>query len=371
MTSNRQTGIALITVLLILSLATVAAVSMTTRQQLDIRRTTNMLQIEEAYTVLFAAEEFAKALLLFDAKQTKIPNNTDGPGDYWNDSRLEKAVQSVGNFKLVDFYIEDLQGRFNINNLLGISGAVQAVSQSNYDGFVRLLQKAGLPETLADAAYDWIDANTDQYNDGAEDGAYSALEKAYLTPNMPMASASEINRLAEVNLSGLDDYGNVQRDRRKLIRDMLYKAEQLTTQPKVVGAIPPVVLSNILVALPQGTPINVNTVPSPAIYQMIVPDLGDKEAQELHNVARIIELEHKPEFEHIDDFWSDPRVSAAMSKSAPVPANRVAISVDTHYFLLTAKAMNGDLVVYLNTILYRDANGVKVFRRSYGKLGEI
>ena len=105
MSHNRQTGIALITVLLILSLATVVAVSMTTRQQLDIRRTSNILQIEEAYTVLFAAEEFARAMLSYDATQTKTLSNTDGAGDYWNDYSLETAVNTVGNFMLIVFYI--------------------------------------------------------------------------------------------------------------------------------------------------------------------------------------------------------------------------------------------------------------------------
>ena len=48
-TAERQRGVALITALLVVALATVAAVAMATRQQLDIRRTGNLLHGEQAY----------------------------------------------------------------------------------------------------------------------------------------------------------------------------------------------------------------------------------------------------------------------------------------------------------------------------------
>ena len=349
MMNGKQTGIALITVLLVLSLATVAAVSMTTRQQLDIRRTTNVLRIEEGYMALLAAEEFAKALLLFDLTQTvtpSLPNNLDGLGDYWNSPDLEKAVQTVGNFTVTNLTIEDLQGRFNINNLLTDP---TTVSQNNYENFQILLGEYGLRPELANVAVDWMDEVLAIYQqDGAEDTAYQSMTKPYLPPNREMASASEINRLMGVNLSGQDDYDGSDNKRRKILAKMLLDEQK------------------VLIALPRGTPINVNTPSSSAIFKMIVPGLSDEDAESLYESTRIA-FKSAPPFKTAADFWGHSLISAR-----PVAQSRqVAISVNSQYFLLRAQAIHEDLVVYSNTIFYRTAESVRVVHRSYGRAGEI
>lgn len=350
MINGRQTGIALITVLLVLSLATVAAVSMTTRQQLDIRRTTNVLRIEEGYMALLAAEEFAKALLLYDLTQTKIPKDQDGFGDYWYHPDLNKAVQTVGNFTVTNLEIEDLQGRFNINNLLTDPNTV---SQNNYENFRNLLalDEYDLPEELADIAIDWMDEDPDPRPNSTEDTGYQSLTKPYIPPNREMASASEINRLMGVNLSGQDDYDGSNNKMRRLIRDMLLKDKQ-----------------QVLVALPRGTAININTPSSPAIFQMIVPGLTGEDAEKLFNSTRVAP-EKAPEFSDTAAFWSDPLVSA----HSVAQSRQVKISVNSQYFLLRAQAIHEDLVVYSNTIFYRtqNPNSVRVVHRSYGRAGEI
>jgi len=348
MKHNRQTGIALITVLLVLSLATVAAVSMTTRQQLDIRRTSNVLRTEEAYMALLAAEEFTRALLLFDLTQTITPNDRDGRGDYWNDPRLQSAVQTIGNFTITNLNIEDLQGRFNINNLLTDPNAH---SENNYQNFRSLLGEYGLREDLADKAIDWMDANHDPRPGGAEDSDYQSLSKPYLPAGREMVSASEINRLMGVNLSGKDDYDGSNKKLRKTISDMLLGEEQ-----------------KVLIALPRGTAININTAVSPAIFQMIVPGMTADDAQTLFTNT-MVAPETAPYFKDANAFWGDSLVS-----KYKVSQNRqVKLSVDSNYFLLHAEAINDDLVVYSNTVFYRtrNPNSVRVIHRSYGRAGEI
>lgn len=349
MVRRQQSGIALITVLLILSLATVAAVSMTTRQQLDIRRTTNILRIEQAYMALLAAEESVKRLLIEDANR----NLTDSSGDIWNDKLVRSAVQKVGEFTVTNFVIEDLQGRFNINNLVQASRA--DVSLNDHRAFVRLLGLVGLRDELADAAYDWIDNAPAQYEDGAEDDAYSGLEKPYLTPNLDMASASEMYRLKDVNLPRKDDSDESHKTRRDIIRYMLQGDDQT---PKV------------LIALPQRTPINVNMPASPKIFEMIIPRIDKDDAQDLYDRTQSLLPGAAPAFTDADAFWTDPRATPLVAT-----ADRVNISFDSHYFLLSVEAFNGDLVVYSNTIFYRTGTGnsvsVRVVHRSYGREGEI
>ena len=58
-----QQGIALITVLLVLSIATVALVSMSTSRQLDIRRTQNLLRSSQAFAYVYSLETWADTVL--------------------------------------------------------------------------------------------------------------------------------------------------------------------------------------------------------------------------------------------------------------------------------------------------------------------
>ena len=351
-----QSGIALITVLLILSLATVAAVAMTTRQQLDIRRTTNILKIEEGYVALLAAEEFAKRLLLADFREipglsNRINTTTDGFGDIWYNPHLGSAKQEIGNFTVTNFKFIDLQGRFNINNLLD---ANQALSQNDYAAFQRLLDNNALPRSLTDVALDWMDANTDAVNNnGAEDSAYQSLAKPYIPPNQPMTSASEMFRLMGVNLAGSDDSDRSNKKRREIIGNLLHEEN-----------------NEALTALPGRTTINVNTVSSPAVYQSIVPGLAFDDAEALVGLTNIAPGKAPP-FENADDFWNEPAVKPLLAKIAQ--NQRIQIGVTSEYFLFQAEAISGDLVVYSNTIFHRTASppSVEVIHRSYGKKGEI
>lgn len=367
---SRQSGIALITVLLVLSLATVAAVAMTTRQQLDIRRTTNILNIEQAYMALLAAEEFARRGLIEDAKD----NQTDAFNDLWADPQLQIAVQDIGNFKVTNFFVEDLQGRFNITNLLDAAG--QNVDANQHRNFARLLRELALPETLADAAIDWMDSNVNQYNNGAEDDAYSALETPYRTPNGLMASASELFRLNGVNLAGIQDAGDTNLKYREKICSMLIGDElncRLTSEPDPNIQNQFNQEQKLLVALPERTPVNVNTIVSPVIYMMMLKGLGRSDAESIYSEIGI-EKGETAKFTSADAFWKHPKV---LPLNVP-EAERVEISFSSNYFLFRAQAIdknNADFVVYLNTILKRSGNQgaftVQVVRRSFGKAGEI
>jgi len=71
--------VALITVLLVVSLATIAAVAMASRQQLDIRRAENLLDADQADLYAQGAEQWAEQLLARDAKRSQV----DTLGEDW------------------------------------------------------------------------------------------------------------------------------------------------------------------------------------------------------------------------------------------------------------------------------------------------
>jgi len=76
---HQEKGVALITVMLILALATILAVSMLSRQQLDIHRSANVFNFEQAYQYVLGSESWAKQILKRDRKD----NETDSFNDDW------------------------------------------------------------------------------------------------------------------------------------------------------------------------------------------------------------------------------------------------------------------------------------------------
>ena len=187
--SGRQRGVALITALLVVSLATVAAVAMATRLQVDMRRTGNLLNGEQAYAYAVAAESWAFVMLRRDQAESEY----DSLGEDWATALPPIAVE--GGF--VNGRIEDLQGRFNINNLIVDDGeptdAESAVDAEQLAYFKRLLDVLDLEPALAPALLDWLDADINTtFPDGAEDDIYLLADPPYRAANRPMVSISEL-----------------------------------------------------------------------------------------------------------------------------------------------------------------------------------
>ena len=106
----REQGVALITVMLILALATILAVSMSSRQQLDIHRSANVFNFEQAYQYVLGGESWAKQILKRDFNDNKIDSFEDDWATVLPPLPIEGGQMSG--------QIEDLQARFNLNNLV-------------------------------------------------------------------------------------------------------------------------------------------------------------------------------------------------------------------------------------------------------------
>src|SRR5207247_6935404 len=86
--------------------------------------------------------------------------------------------------------IEDLQGRFNLNNLVSANGVID---QSMLIQFTNLLTALQMDTRWAGIIADWIDRdNAPNFPDGAEDSVYSLLTPQYFTANRPLLSTSEL-----------------------------------------------------------------------------------------------------------------------------------------------------------------------------------
>ena len=101
-------GVALITAMMVMSLATITAVQMSSEQQIYFRRTENILLHEQAYLYLLSAEDFTKLALAEDYRD----NQTDSMQDAWHSD--EPVIFPVEGGALTGS-VYDLQGKININ----------------------------------------------------------------------------------------------------------------------------------------------------------------------------------------------------------------------------------------------------------------
>jgi len=182
---NRQQGIAVITVLLVIALTTITVATMTSRQQIDMRREQNEAAIQLARSLAISGERFAAATLYRDF-QTADRNNTDSLEDDWAQTLPPIPVDSA----TLTGCIVDMQGKFNLNNLVNGEGQAEPIY---VDQFTRLLQELNIDASKAQAVVDWIDEDINAtIPDGAEDDYYTGLELPYRTSNSDFSSISEL-----------------------------------------------------------------------------------------------------------------------------------------------------------------------------------
>jgi general secretion pathway protein K len=171
----RQRGIALITALVVMAIAAGIAVAIAWQTNLDTRRTSNLVQGDQAMEYALGAEAWAEQILARDGRKT--PSVTALSQDWAQ--QLPPLPVDGGQ---IQGKLEDLQGRFNINTLTTPQGVQQ---------FARLLQAVGQDPTLAAAVAQWFTAAPGGGNDATDD-YYSRLQPAYLTGQAPMQDVSEL-----------------------------------------------------------------------------------------------------------------------------------------------------------------------------------
>ena len=231
---RKNRGVALITALLIAAMATMVAVNLAWDNALDVRRTTVLLNRDQAIQVALGAESWVISILHQDLQDSQ----TDHLGEIWATDLPGLPIDGGEVFGA----IADLQGRFNVNNLVNDSGVVDPES---LEQFRRLLNALGLDPRFAGIAADWLDNDVDAaFPDGAEDAIYTGMIPPYRTANQTLSSVSEL-----AALEGMD----------KVTFD--------TLEPHIT-------------ALPGRTNINVNTA-TPAVLQSLDENLTVADVESL------------------------------------------------------------------------------------------
>ena len=298
-----QSGVAIITAILVTTLAAVATYALTAELELDIRRTANLIDSDQAWLYAEGSEEWVRTVLADDLADNKF----DHYGEPW--AATLPPIELKGGF--ITGAVEDMQGRFNLNSLAraGDAGSV------TLERFNRLLTLVGIDPALSQAVIDWLDDNVDPLSPfGAEDSYYLGLTPPYRAANRPMLSASEL-RLVR----GFDD----------------------ETYNK---------LAPFICALPAGTTINVNTAPA-EVLAALDPNIS------LELAKRLVERRDSQPFESLSELTGDPLMKGIALKLQ-------GLGVSTSYFMLRTEARIGAGRIRLNSLISRAPNQTRVWWRT-------
>ena len=186
MGAAKQEGIALLTILVMVALATILAASIAKRQSNTAEGTAYLMRQNQSLLYAKSAEVFFAELLKDDAENA---------GDV--DFLQENWAKPMPAFPVDDGYVsgvlEDQSGKFNLNSLLKADGTV---NENSKKWFEKILVKAGLPAQLSEAVIDWQDGDDEQTGSmGAESGYYRGLQNASMPPNARFHDVEELKQL--------------------------------------------------------------------------------------------------------------------------------------------------------------------------------
>jgi general secretion pathway protein K len=179
---KRQRGVALITAVLMVALATILAVNVIYRGMLDQRRAGTLFALDQAFEVALGAEAWAADVLQRDQQQSQ--------GDNYAENWAKPLPPLPVEGGTVSGRLTDLQGRFNLNSLVFADGTTNPDAVQR---LARILVSLDLEPGWASTMADWIDEDTQPgFPDGAEDTVYTGQNPPYLAANMPITRASEL-----------------------------------------------------------------------------------------------------------------------------------------------------------------------------------
>jgi general secretion pathway protein K len=179
---RRERGVALIIALVVVALATIIATRIGASGARDQRRSATLLAQQQAFQVALGAEAWG-AEILYDDKQ-RAPG-VDHYAEIW-----AQPVDLPIDGGEIRAQLEDMQGRFNLNNLVNPDGTANPIA---VDQFTRLLEKLQMEPKWASLVVDWIDPDQNATGaDGAEDGVYTSQQPPYRAANRYITSTSEL-----------------------------------------------------------------------------------------------------------------------------------------------------------------------------------
>jgi len=196
----RQRGIALLTAIILVAVATITATAIAWQSQLSARRGIAVFTVAQSLALAEGAEAMA-AYALRDSRQKN--QGVVAPSQAWAKPYGPVELDAGA---VLEASLEDQAGKFNLNSVVmpaagGGTGAMTAVLGAvplvqNPDAvaqFVALLEQLKIDTQFAARLVDWIDSDSQPtFPGGAEDTFYLGEQPPRRTLNMPLTSISEL-----------------------------------------------------------------------------------------------------------------------------------------------------------------------------------
>jgi general secretion pathway protein K len=310
---KQQQGIALITILVMVALATILAATIAKRQTNTAENTAYLMRQNQSLLYAKSAEAFFSELLVDDA-------NNAGAVDYLQENWAKPMPAFPVEDGFVSGALQDESGKFNLNSLVNDEGVPNPQAKL---WFERLLLRVGLPEKLSEAVIDWQDADEEISGTmGAENSYYQGLPQGYLAANSKFHNVEEL----------------------KLVRG--FEDQKYLQIVDYVSALPA-----------SDSKVNVNTAPA-MLLASLDPKL-DINAVEQALQKRQVNLEH---LSNINDLWAmEPFKQVSPDVQSQV---NTLLGVQSNYFKAKIEVLLSERKRQFSSDLVRKDKTVYVVYRS-------
>lgn len=310
---KQQQGIALITILVMVALATILAATIAKRQANTAENTAYLMRQNQSLLYAKSAEAFFSELLVDDA-------NNAGAVDHLQENWAKPMPAFPVEDGFVSGTLQDESGKFNLNSLVNDEGVPNPQAKL---WFEKLLLRVGLPEKLSEAVIDWQDADDEISGTmGAENSYYQGLPQGYLAANSKFHNVEEL----------------------KLVRG--FEDQKYLQIVDYVSALPA-----------SDSKVNVNTAPA-MLLASLDPKL-DINAVEQALQKRQANLEH---FSNINDLWAtEPFKQVNSDLQSQVNA---LLGVQSNYFTAKIEVLLSERKRQFSSDLVRKDKTVYVVYRS-------
>ncbi|WP_154222196.1 type II secretion system minor pseudopilin GspK [Marinicella rhabdoformis] len=309
MMDSKQKGMAMLTALLVVAIASALATSLWYGTALDMAR---MHNIQQAYQ----AKHLSQGLMLWASDVLKKDyEESDLPWDNNNDNWLQGIKQIPADGTIMSGGLVGLSDCFNVNNLWRNG----EVSENHYQYFKRLLNLLSVDVAVAEQAIDWIDADQISRPQGAEDFAYLASSPSYQTGSQAFWHESQLKLLQAVT-------------------------------PEIYDVIHPYVC--VLPAQSRVTKMNINTLP-PIMIRALNPSISEA-------LALSVYQDGSASFSQLNAFYEHSEMSIITSRAGVKEQLTDLLSVQTRYIQAEAEVLMESSVHDSYILLRRGGDGAAV-----------
>jgi general secretion pathway protein K len=197
--SAGQAGVALLSVLMILVVVTLALTQIQNASRQDLERIESRYLQQQGWAYMLGAETLARQVLT-DGRIREQPR-------WWNTLRSEPVAYPVDE-GMLSLTVTDLRTCYNLNHLAGLNSQEASLDLQSllpWRLYINQLQQEGrwledlLLEEFLDRIRDWMDTDNEALVYGAETGQYLLQEPPRVAANQALADLSEINWLQPEN----------------------------------------------------------------------------------------------------------------------------------------------------------------------------